>query len=220
MTTCEYFGDWMKVLPKDELPNVIYYVNYNYSHGLCTPEYKNIFKAFELCSFGECRVVMLGQDPYPQEGVATGVLFGNKKDTKVVSPSLRVVMDSLDSEGKCFDITMEHWARQGILMINSSLTCKVNRIGSDFSIWRPFISKFLINLSAVREDIVYALFGRQAQSFGPCISSGIVLEEKHPAFYARYNASMPDRIFNEINLHLEKPIQWCTNNNKNDQVLS
>lgn len=220
MSLNEYFGDWMKVLPKDELPNVIHYVNYNYSHGPCTPEYKNIFKAFELCSFGECRVVMLGQDPYPQEGVATGVLFGNKKDTKAVSPSLRVVMDSVNPEGKNFDITMEHWARQGILMINSSLTCKVSRIGSDFSIWRPFISKFLVNLSAVRDDIVYALFGRQAQSFSSCISSGTVLEEKHPAFYARYNASMPDKIFNEINLHLEKPIQWCINNNKNDQVLS
>lgn len=220
MTISEYFGDWMQVIPVPEIAYVVYHTNHNYETGLYTPEYGNIFKAFELCSLEKCKVVMLGQDPYPQEGVATGVLFGNKKTTISVSPSLRVIMESLNADRNNFDITMEHWAKQGILMINSSLTCKVNRIGSDFLVWKPFISKFLVNLSAVRKDIVYALFGRQAQSFGPCISSGIVLEEKHPAFYARYNAPMPNRIFNEINSHLEEPIQWCTNNNKNDQVLS
>ena len=210
MTTSEYFGGWMKVLPINELFMVVNLVNRNYSHGSYTPEYKDIFRAFELCPFEKCRVVMLGQDPYPQKGVATGILFGNRKETKVVSPSLRVVMESVNPEGNDFDITLESWAKQGILMINSSLTCEINKVGSNFLLWKPFISKFLVNLSAERDDIVYVMFGRQAESFISYLSQGVILSEKHPAYYARYNTRMPSRIFDEVNKHvIGEKIQWC-----------
>lgn len=212
MTVHEYFGNWLSVIDQKELAKVTLSLNLLYATEPVVPEYSNVFKAFRLCSFEDCRVVFLGQDPYPQKGVATGILFGNHPYTSVLSPSLKVVKDSVMSlEEGSFDITMESWARQGILMINSALTCRMNAIGSHFLLWKPFISKFLLSLSAQKKGVVYVLFGNQAQSFEDCIHSGnTVLSERHPAFYARMNASMPNRVFIETNNIINgRPIHWC-----------
>ena len=156
--------------------------------------------------------------PYPQKGVATGVLFGNHKDTKEISPSLQVIINSLSNVEQdtmpftTFDITLESWARQGILMINSALTCEMNNIGSHVMLWRPFLSKFLANFSNSKRDVVYVLFGSQAQSFMPYIAkTNAILGTKHPAFYARVGFPMPPNIFNEVNLLVKgEPIHWHT----------
>ena len=204
MTASEYFKDWLDVIDQTELNKLIPTLNYLYSTKSVVPAYSNIFKAFTLCSKVDCRVVFLGQDPYPQQGVATGVLFGNSKDTKDISPSLQVIKNSVMSLDeslmpfKSFDVTMESWASQGILMINSALTCELNRVGSHVMLWRPFLSKLLLNLSRDRGDIVYVLFGNQAQTFEPYIK-GTILKERHPAFYARINAPMPNKVFYDIN---------------------
>lgn len=216
MTASEYFKDWLDVIDQTELNKLIPTLNYLYSTKPVVPAYSNIFKAFTLCSKADCRVVFLGQDPYPQQGVATGVLFGNSKDTKDISPSLQVIKDSVMSLDeslmpfKSFDVTMESWASQGILMINSALTCELNRVGSHVMLWRPFLSRLLLNLSRDRGDIVYVLFGNQAQTFEPYIK-GTILKERHPAFYARINAPMPNKIFYDINATISgEPIHWCS----------
>lgn len=216
MTASEYFKDWLDVIDQTELNKLIPTLNYLYSTKPVVPAYSNIFKAFTLCSKADCRVVFLGQDPYPQQGVATGVLFGNSKDTKDISPSLQVIKDSVMSLDeslmpfKSFDVTMESWASQGILMINSALTCELNRVGSHVMLWRPFLSKLLLNLSRDRGDIVYVLFGNQAQTFEPYIK-GTILKERHPAFYARINAPMPNKVFYDINAAISgEPIYWCS----------
>ena len=212
MTAYDYFGNWLEVFDLQELDKLINAVNFLYGTEPVVPEYQDIFKAFRLCSIEDCRAVFIGQDPYPQKGVATGILFGNHKDTAIISPSLKVVKDSVMSlEGGSFDITMESWARQGILMINSALTCKLNAVGTHFFIWKPFISKFLLSLSAQKKGVVYVLFGNQAQSFEPFINEGnVVLKERHPAFYARMNASMPSRVFIETNNSIiGDKIHWC-----------
>lgn len=216
MTTSEYFKDWLDVIDQTELNKLIPTLNYLYSTKPVVPAYSNIFKAFTLCSKADCRVVFLGQDPYPQQGVATGVLFGNSKDTKDISPSLQVIKDSVMSLDeslmpfKSFDVTMESWASQGILMINSALTCELNRVGSHVMLWRSFLSKLLLNLSMDRGDIVYVLFGNQAQTFEPYIK-GTILKERHPAFYARMNAPMPNKVFYDINAVISgEPIHWCS----------
>ncbi len=211
MSLNEYFGDWLEVIDKVELFKVTTAINTIPQELLC-PRYNDIFKAFTMCTLKNCRVVFLGQDPYPQEGVATGILFGNSKETKDISPSLKVIRDSVMSLGdvNSFDITLESWAKQGILMINSALTCEVNKIGKHFLLWKLFISKFLLSLSAQKQDVVYVLFGNQAQSFESCINNGnYVLKVKHPAFYARWNTKMPNTIFREINYCIKgDPIQW------------
>lgn len=99
---------------------------------------------------------------------------------------------------------MKKWARQGILMINSALTCKVNQIGSHVDIWRPFVSKLIHNLSRTRPDIIFVMFGAQAQSFNKEIGDNTIINVKHPAYYARMGFPMSSEPFEEINRLLVK----------------
>lgn len=95
MTIEEYFGDWMRVIDKPELMRVTNWLGKQNPATLC-PSMANVFKAFTMCSFRDCKVVFLGQDPYPQKGVATGILFGNGEDTPEdkLSPSLDVIKEA------------------------------------------------------------------------------------------------------------------------------
>ena len=154
------------------------------------PDKDDIFKAFSYCSPGDCKVVFLSQDPYPQKDVATGILFANKLETlpEQLSPSLKIIKNSLfedlhiSEKDSNFDPSLISWAKQGILMINSALTVEMNKIGSHVMIWRPFISKLLRNLSTY-----------------------------HPAYSVRTGEKFPP-IFNRINEILtkkgKKEIHW------------
>lgn len=204
MTLEEYFGDWIKVIDKVELNKVIFKLK---SMSNYTPSMSNIFKAFELCKYNDMKVVFLGYDPYPQKGVATGILFGNSKETKEedLSPFLKIVRDAaidlhMPHNSIIFDQTLESWAKQGIFMINSALTVEINKVGSHTMLWRPFISKLLRNISNINTGIIYVLFGRQAQTFKPYIGKfNDIIEIEHPAYFARTNKEMPSEIFYKVN---------------------
>lgn len=224
MTIEEYFGDWMKVLDKTEAMKIMGWLKTVNPNTLC-PALPNVFRAFKLCSYNKLRCVMLFQDPYPQQingiPVATGIAIGNSKDTPEdkLSPSLQVVKESainyeIPHNPLVFDNTLESWAKQGILMINSALTCEVNRVGSHVNEWRPFVSKLLKNLSTREAGIIYVLFGRQAQTFKSYIDGGYndIIEIEHPAFFARTNQIMPYSVFEKINNLLyfkyREKIEW------------
>lgn len=207
MSIEEYFGDWMKVLNKQEILRIMDKLKTINPNSLC-PSMKNIFKAFELCNYYECKAVFIGQDPYPQMGVSTGILFGNNTDTKEnnLSPSLKIIKEAainfeFPHYGIIFDNTLESWAKQGILMINSALTCEVNKVGSHVMLWRPFITKFLKLMSINTTGIIYVLFGKQAQTLTPYINkrSNHIIEVEHPAYFARTNTKMPKDLFYKIN---------------------
>lgn len=198
MTKEEYFGDWAKVIDTSELYKIMTWLKVVNKNTLC-PDIKNIFKAFKLCPLTECVAVILSQDPYPQKGVATGITFGNNKEP--LSPSLEVIKEgvidySIPHNHIDFDNTLESWSSQGILMINSALTCSEGQVGSHASIWKPFMEKLIQNLSIYNTGLVWLLFGSQAQSFRKSIIlSSKVLSCYHPAYYARKGASMPEDIF-------------------------
>lgn len=210
MTESEYFKDWYTVLPTKELHLVVNKVKNFYATTKCTPSYRDIFKAFTIVSRRDCNVIILGQDPYPQEGVATGIAFANK-DSNNISPSLKVLMEA----SGITDVTLESVSKQGVLFLNSSLTCQVNSAGSHSFIWRPFISKFLQNMSEIETGIVYILMGEAAKSFEPYIGKyNHILKCPHPAYYARTKTKMPNTVFIKTNQILkeiygrEKQIQW------------
>ncbi len=221
MTFNEYLGKWSEVINKRVLDIILSKLELEYKTKLICPMQGDVFKAFKLCSYDGLKVVMVGQDPYPQKGVATGILFGNKKETRNenLSPSLQVIRKTiidLENSDNCitFDPTLENWAKQGILMLNSALTVEMNKVGSHTMLWRPFISDLLQKLSNSRTGIIYVLFGRQAQTFKPYINKqfNTVLEEKHPAYFARTGEKMPDTIFKEVNELIRNkykiPIIW------------
>lgn len=203
MTINEYFGDWMKVLDRNETIKIMNWLKTTNSSTLC-PSIKNVFKAFKLCSYNECKVIFIGQDPYPQRGVAQGVLFGNSSDTPEdkLSPSLKVVKESvinfdIPHNLITFDPTLESWAKQGILMLNSALTTEVGKVGIHTLKWRPFIGSFLKNMSEKNTGIIYVFFGSQAKSLANYINSNnnYKLFIEHPAYYARLNKRMPSDIW-------------------------
>lgn len=206
MTIDEYFGDWMKVLDRNETMKIMGWLRTINKETLC-PNIKDVFKAFKLCPYDKCRVIFVGQDPYPQRGVAQGVLFGNSSDTSEnkLSPSLQIIKESvinfeIPHNLITFDPTLESWAKQGILMINSALTTEVGKIGVHMMKWRPFMIAFLKQMSMINPGIIYVLFGSQAQILEPYISkNNYVLKIEHPAYFARTNKKMPYHIWKDIN---------------------
>ena len=206
MTIDEYFGDWMKVLDRNETMKIMGWLK-NINQSTLCPNIKDVFKAFKLCPYNKCRVIFMSQDPYPQRGVAQGVLFGNSSDTpeNKLSPSLQVIKESvinfeISHNLITFDPTLESWAKQGILMINSALTTEVGKIGVHMMKWRPFMIAFLKQMSMINTGIIYVLFGSQAQILEPYISkNNYVLKIEHPAYFARTNKKMPYHIWKDIN---------------------
>lgn len=205
MTIDEYFGDWMKVLDREETMKMMGWLRTINQTTLC-PSIRNVFKAFKLCPYNECKVVFIGQDPYPQKGVAQGVLFGNSSDTPEdkLSPSLQVVKESvinfeIPHNLITFDHTLESWAKQGILMINSALTTEIGKVGIHMMKWRPFMIAFLKQMSLINPGIIYVLFGSQAQILEPYIGkNNYVLKEQHPAYYARMHKRMSSNVWNVV----------------------
>ena len=206
MTIDEYFGSWMKVLDRTETMKIMGWLRGINQSTLC-PSIKDVFKAFKLCPYNNCRVIFVGQDPYPQRGVAQGVLFGNSSDTpeNKLSPSLQIIKESvinfeIPHNFITFDPSLESWAKQGILMINSALTTEVDKIGVHMMKWRPFMIAFLKQMSMINPGIIYVLFGSQAQVLEPYINkNNYVLKIEHPAYFARINKKMPYHIWKDIN---------------------
>ncbi|MGN0144149.1 MAG: uracil-DNA glycosylase [Clostridium sp.] len=203
----DYFGEWIKVIDKNELFNIINKLNKLYAIKPITPEYQDIFKVFTLCPYDKCRVIFIGMDPYPQKNIATGIAFGNKVNTldKNLSPSLQVIKNSIidlyDTVNNInFDPTLESWAKQGVLLLNSALTVEINKPGSHIMLWRSFIASLLTNISLYNTGIIYVLFGKAAQTFIPYIGkNNTIIKECHPSYYHRLGINMPYRVFSEVN---------------------
>jgi uracil-DNA glycosylase len=150
----------------------------------------------------------LGQDPYQQKDIATGIAFANKSNTPEshLSPSLEVLKESvinynIPHRTINFDPSLEKWETQGVLLLNSALSCEVGRVGSHTLLWRPFMKSLLTNLSKYRTGIVYLLMGTQAQTLEPYINRqfNYVVRIRHPSWYARQKQRMPSDIWQEIN---------------------
>lgn len=213
----DYFKDWLRVIDKDSMMRAVSWLQKQDINKIC-PAYHDIFKAFNMLTLRECKVVIVGQDVYPQKGVATGLAFANKEGTGNLSPSLEVIkeacIDYTIPHGPIeFDCTLESWTKQGVLLLNSALTCEVNKPSSHSLLWRPFTSKLLANISKEATGIIYVLMGKAAQSFQGYINTkyNIVLECEHPAYYARKQEKMPN-IFLEVNKilknHYNTTIEW------------
>lgn len=199
---------WIPILePLIESPRFVEILKVLSSSKGFEPDISKLFKAFKACPYSELKVVMLGQDPYPQPGVATGLAFGNEGEG--ISPSLQIIIDELQSvkdfnEWLFFDkLSLEHWANQGILLLNSALTVEHNKPGSHQELWKYFIEDLLKSLNQINCGIIYVLMGKVAQSFEPLINtkSNHVIKVAHPAADTYNNKRLfrGSNIFNNIN---------------------
>ena len=169
-----------------------------------TPTLKQLFRAFEECPYDDLKVVFIGQDPYPQLGVADGISFscGN---TNKAQPSLRYIFEEIErtvyQEFPSYqDPDLTRWSKQGILMLNTALTVEVGKIGSHYDIWKPFTAYLLDSLNNYNPGLIYVYMGKKAEEWSELTNdNNYKFTVKHPAS-AAYNGSKWDSndIFTKI----------------------
>lgn len=183
------------------------------------PEKEKWYKALELTPFSEVRCVILGQDPYPTPGYATGLAFSVSPEVKTLPKSLRNIFTEY-----CNDLhypypsngDLSPWARQGVLLLNSILTVSPFKPGSHKDLgWEDFTLEVLEKLNEYREGIVFVLWGRQAQShlykILPDIQSkkrNHIIMSSHPSPLSANKGFFGSRPFSNVNALLKDPIDW------------
>lgn len=184
------------------------------------PRYGDVFKAFKHTSHDDVRVIILGQDPYPNSTYATGLAFGVPKGTSPVPPSLRNIFVELGQEGYTApkDTSLSGWAKQGVLLLNSSLTVEEGNIGSHQERWHYFTSELLRSLASHSTDIILVLWGKWAQNtYRQAMERGTyyfenVLVAPHPSPLAAHSGFFGCNHFKIVNKILaaqgKKEIDW------------
>jgi uracil-DNA glycosylase len=157
------------------------------------PESKDIFRAFNILPFDQVRIVILGQDPYHRPGQADGLCFSSRGST--TPASLRVIFKEIyrdlniqyfheqDYESFFPSNSLENWARQGFLLLNTILTVEQGKPGSHKDLgWEVLIDAVFDGLNQKKEQVIFLLWGKYAEQFRPKISNHhLVFTAPHPA---------------------------------------
>src|SRR5690606_16302001 len=173
-------------LQKPYFQELLEFIEKEYQTKECFPSTENIFQAFDFSPFEETRVVIIGQDPYHGYGQAHGLCFSVQPGTKV-PPSLVNIFRELHADLQIpipKHGNLEHWAKQGILMLNATLTVRSNEAGSHQKMgWEKFTDAVIRKLSEERENLVFLLWGGPAKKKGSKIDSTkhLVLTSGHPS---------------------------------------
>ena len=170
-----------------------------------TPPLKHVFKAFEECPEKELKVVIIGQDPYPSMNVADGIAFSCSQTGKP-QPSLRYIFEEIErtvyQEWPTYqDPDLTRWAKQGVLLINTALTCEIDKVGSHYDIWNNFIMYLLDMLNLTNSGIIFILLGAKAQELEAVLGQNhYILKASHPAsaVYSGHKWDCKD-VFNKTN---------------------
>ena len=172
-----------------------------------TPKFKDIFNAFKECPYDDLKVVIVGQDPYPQLGVADGIAFScsNKgKAEKSLQYILKQTIGDYTDTGRVMytpeECDLRRWANQGVLLINTALTVQINSIGSHYNLWKPFTSYLFDTKNKVKPNTIFILMGNKAQEWQTLIPNCQKIKCSHPAS-AAYRGGDWDHndVFNKVN---------------------
>jgi len=165
-----------------------------------TPPFKDVFNAFKECSYNDLKVVIVGQDPYPQLGSADGLAFSCSKKGKA-EKSLQYINKAIGRD----HTDLRCWANQGILLLNTALTVEVNKIGSHYQLWKVFSYYVFNTINKHKKDTIFILMGKKAEEWEMIIPDCKVLKCSHPAS-AAYKGGEWDHndVFNKANLELKK----------------
>jgi len=180
------------------------------------PAAKNIFNAFNLCPLDKVKVVIIGQDPYHEPGQAHGLCFSVLPPTPI-PPSLQNIYKEIESDigrpsSTHGDLT--HWAEQGVLLLNATLTVRAHAAASHAGMgWEQFTDAVIAACSA-RENIVYMLWGSYAQRKAQIVDTdkNLVLKSVHPSPLSAYHGFFGNHHFSRANEYLiqhgKTPIDW------------
>lgn len=180
------------------------------------PAPKNIFNAFNLCPLDNVKVVIIGQDPYHEPGQAHGLCFSVLPPTPV-PPSLVNIYKEIESDLGRKSVThgdLTHWATQGVLLLNSTLTVRAHAAASHAGHgWEEFTDA-VIRATATRKNIVYMLWGSYAQKKAAFVNpnDNLVLKSAHPSPLSAYRGFFGNHHFSRANEYLSQhgktPIDW------------
>lgn len=193
------------------------FVRAEYSNHKVYPPAKLIFSAFDSCPFSEVKVVIIGQDPYHGEGQAHGLCFSVGEQVRI-PPSLVNIFKELKSDlGISIpeNGSLTRWAKQGVLLINATLTVRAATPGSHQGKgWEEFTDAAIRALNQEKQNIVFILWGAYAQRKGEIIdrSRHMVIESAHPSPFAAHKGFFGSRPFSKTNDYLASvgkgPIAW------------
>ncbi|MDE6481986.1 MAG: uracil-DNA glycosylase [Alphaproteobacteria bacterium] len=180
------------------------------------PAPANIFNAFNLCPLDRVKVVMIGQDPYHEPGQAHGLCFSVLPPTPV-PPSLVNIYKEIENDLGRPSVThgdLTHWAQQGVLMLNATLTVQAHRAASHVGRgWEQFTDA-VIRTVAARDNVVYMLWGAYAQRKAEFVNpqNNLILKSVHPSPLSAHRGFFGNHHFSRANEYLAAhgmtPIEW------------
>lgn len=218
-------GNWSIAL-KDEFRKPYYkklfeFVGSEYGSRVIYPPADDLFNAFHFTPLEEVKVVILGQDPYHEEGQAHGLCFSVKPGIDI-PPSLVNIYKELEADLGCYipnNGYLEKWARQGVLMLNTVLTVRAHQAHSHKNVgWEQFTDAAIQVLAEQDRPLVFILWGKPAQAKKAMIKNPkhLVLEAPHPSPLSAYRGFFGSRPFSETNRYLKEnglePIDWQIEN--------
>ena len=147
-----------------------------------TPKLKDIFNSFIYCPYDKLKVIIIGQDPYPQINVADGISFSCSYTNKE-QPSLRYIFDELQQQypNSSRDTDLKRWSEQGVLMLNTAFTVQIGKIGSHYQLWKPFTHHILQSINRDFKKLPVALLGKKAEEWQIRLDSQNIMKIPHPA---------------------------------------
>jgi len=172
---------WTPILAQefeaDYFKNLVSFVKSEYNQHICYPKEKDIFAAFDFCSFEDLKVVIIGQDPYHGIGQANGLCFSVNENI-AIPPSLQNIFKEIEKDiGKTIPRSgnLESWAKQGVLLLNATLTVRAHQAASHQKKgWETFTDAVISQISNHKRDVVFLLWGGFAKKKVKLIDS-----EKH-----------------------------------------
>lgn len=202
---------WNQILAhemtKDYFLSLIQFLQKEYKQHTCFPPSNEILNAFNLCAFEKTKVVILGQDPYHNNNQANGLAFSVRENIKV-PPSLKNILKELCDDQK-IDIpthgNLENWAKQGVLLLNSTLTVRAHQAGSHQKKgWGKFTDHIIKTISSQKENVVFVLWGSFAQKKSELIdeTKHLIIKSPHPSPLSSYRGFFGSKPFGKINSYL------------------
>jgi len=202
---------------KPYFEQLIRFVRQEYQTGTIYPPGKEIFRAFDCADYDEVKVVIIGQDPYHGAGQANGLCF-SVRDNVTMPPSLKNIFKEIYSDlGKPIPKNgdLERWARQGVLLLNATLTVRASSPGSHQNKgWETFTDAVIKQISDQKKNIVFLLWGAYAQKKGEIIDRNkhLVLMSAHPSPFSADRGFFGCKHFSKTNEYLKskglKEIDW------------
>ncbi|HBI40017.1 MAG TPA: uracil-DNA glycosylase [Tenacibaculum sp.] len=181
---------WRKILneelDKKYFKDLISFVEEEYKTEVCYPRKKDVFAAFDQCSFESLKVVILGQDPYHGQGQANGLCFSVHEDITHPPSLVNIFKEVVKDLGVSYPLSgdLSRWSKQGVLLLNSILTVKGGSPGSHQNRgWELFTDAVISKISKHKEDVVFLLWGGYAKKKGIKIDKNkhVVLTSGHPS---------------------------------------